>query len=77
MAIAKIASMAGKSEIVAEYQKKADNLKQRMVELMWDEKRQFFFPVFKNDEERDGHVIKALTKTYESGQHAGSPLDAN
>ncbi len=44
-----------------------------MIELMWDEKRQFFFPVFKNDEERDGHINKALTKTYETGQHAGSP----
>ena len=72
IAIAKIAAVAGKPEIVAEYQKKANNLKEKMVELMWDEKRQFFYPVFKNDEERDGHVSKALTKTYESGQHAGS-----
>ncbi|XZE18945.1 MGH1-like glycoside hydrolase domain-containing protein [Pirellulaceae bacterium SH449] len=74
VAIAKIAELAGKSEIASQYRVKARNLKDKMIELMWDEQRQFFFPVFKNDEERDGHINKALTKTYESGQHAGSPF---
>lgn len=72
MAIAKIADAAGKPDIAKQYRAKAQSLKQKMIELMWDEKRQFFFPVFKNDEERDGHINKALTKTYETGQHAGS-----
>ncbi len=42
-----------------------------MLELMWDDKRQFFFPVLKQDEERDGYQLKKLTRTYESGRYAG------
>jgi hypothetical protein len=72
-AIARIASIAGQSELVTRFNAKADGLKAKMIELMWDEKRQFFFPVFKNEEQRDGHKIKALTRTYESGQFAGDP----
>ena len=71
VAIAKVARLAGKEDIAKKYDDKAASLKGKMVELLWDEKRQFFFPVYKNDEERDGHKIKALTKTYESGQFAG------
>lgn len=72
-AISQIASLAGKPEVAKEYSDKAASLKAKMIELMWDPKRQFFFPVFKNDEQRDGFTIKALTRTYESGQHAGDP----
>ena len=72
-AIAKIAALAGKPDIARQYDIKADSLKSRMLELMWDERRQFFFPVLKNDEQRDGHMLKALTRTYESGQFAGDP----
>lgn len=72
-AIAKIASLAGKTSIAQEYSQKAASLKAKMIELMWDPKRQFFFPVLKNDEERDGFKLKALTRTYESGQYAGDP----
>jgi hypothetical protein len=73
LAIAKIAEMAKEPAIAARFVAKATALKAKMLELLWDERRQFFFPVFKNDEERDGFQIKALTKTYESGQFAGSP----
>ncbi len=72
-AIARVAALAGQPQIQQQYQAKADALKSKMLELMWDEKRQFFFPVLKNDEERDGHKLKALTRTYESGQFAGDP----
>ncbi len=71
MAISKIAKLVGNSELAKQYQAKADSLKERMIALMWDERRQFFFPVLKNDEERDGHRLRALTRTYESGQYAG------
>lgn len=72
-AIARIAKRANRNDIAERFTKKADDLKAKMLELMWDEKRQFFFPVLKNDESRDGHTMKALTRTYESGQHAGDP----
>ncbi len=71
IAIAKIARIAGKEDIAKKYDDKAASLKAKMLALLWDEKRQFFFPAYKNDEERDGHKIKALTRTYESGQFAG------
>lgn len=70
-AIARVALLAGKSDIAEQYAAKAAALKAKMLELMWDEQRQFFFPVLKNDEQRDGHKLKALTRTYESGQFAG------
>lgn len=72
IAISRIAMLAGKTDVSKTYQQKADALKAKVQQLLWDEKRKFFFPVFKNDEERDGFKIKALTRTYESGKHAGS-----
>ncbi len=73
MAIAKIARLAGQAETAKRFVEKAESLKAKMIERLWDERRQFFFPVFKNDEQRDGHKIKALSKTYETGQFAGDP----
>ena len=70
-AIARIAKLADRAEVAEQFTKKADSLKANMLKWMWDEKRQFFFPVLKNDEELDGHKMKALTRTYESGKHAG------
>jgi hypothetical protein len=71
VAISRIAQLAGKADIARRFDEKAVSLKTKMINLLWDERRKFFFPVYKNDEERDGHKIKALTKTYESGQFAG------
>jgi F5/8 type C domain len=71
VAIAKLARLAGNADIAERFEQKAVALKTTMLKLLWDDKRQFFFPVYKNDEERDGHTIKALTKTYEDGQFAG------
>ncbi|MDB4679216.1 discoidin domain-containing protein [Rhodopirellula sp.] len=70
-AIARIAALAEKPALAEKYRSKASALKQRMLELMWDPKREFFFPVLKNDEERDGFKLRALTRTYESGQYSG------
>lgn len=69
--IARLARLAGEEDIAKQYDGKAESLKAKMLALLWDDKRQFFFPVFKNDEERDGYKIRALTKTYEDGQFAG------
>ena len=70
-AIAAIAELAGETEVAKRFADKAEDLKAKMIELLWDDKRQFFFPVLKQDEERDGYRLKKLTKTYESGRHAG------
>lgn len=71
MAIAKIARLANQRELAEEFDRTAAALQQRMLALMWDERRQFFFPLYQRAEQRDGHEIKPLTKTYESGQFAG------
>ena len=71
VAIAKLARLAMKDDIAERFEKRAESLRTTMLKLLWDDKRQFFFPVYKNDEEREGHKIKALTKTYEDGQFAG------
>ena len=70
-AIAKVARMAGQGDLAKRFEKKAESLKARMLQLLWDDQRKFFFPVYKNDEERDGYKIKELSKTYEDGQFAG------
>ncbi len=72
IAIAEIARRAEKNDIAATYQAKADALKKTMQEKLWDAKRGFFFPMFRDDEERDGHTSRKLTLTYETGQFAGS-----
>lgn len=72
-AIAAIAEMAGEQDLARLFTDKADKLNAKMLELMWDDKRQFFFPVLMQDEERDGYRLKKLTRTYESGKYAGDP----
>ncbi len=72
-AISEIASKAGRDEIASKYRDKALSIRRRMRELMWDKDRQFFFPLLKNDEESDGFTMRALSRTYESGEHAGDP----
>jgi hypothetical protein len=71
VAIAKIARMANDVVVAERFESKAASLKAKMLELLWDDSRKFFVPVYKNDEERDSHKIRALTKTYEGGQYAG------
>lgn len=70
-AIARIARLAQLPDVADRFTAKADALRTNLLQRLWDEKRQFFFPAFKNDEHKDGYTIKALSRTYESGPLAG------
>lgn len=71
-AIARIARLQGDATLATRFDAKADALKKKLQDELWDARREFFFPMFKNDEMRDGHLIKARTLTYQSGQFAGN-----
>jgi hypothetical protein len=71
-AIARIARLAGKEEIAALYDSRAAGIKKNLQEKLWDPKREFFFPMYRQDEESDGGVVRALTLTHETGRYAGS-----
>ncbi|HZT81639.1 MAG TPA: glycosyl hydrolase family 65 protein, partial [Gemmataceae bacterium] len=73
LAIARAADLAGDRETAAAYREKAAKLKENLQKKLWDPKRQFFLHMYKQDEERDGHKIRALTLTYQSGKYAGNP----
>lgn len=70
-AIAEMSRRVGKLEIAKEYDSFADSLKETMLKKLWDPKRKFFFPMFKNNEERDGYTIPAGTLVYQEGRFAG------
>ncbi len=70
-AIAEMARRVGKLEIAKEYDSFADGLRETMLKKLWDPKRKFFFPMFKNNEERDGYAIAAGTLVYQEGRFAG------
>ena len=71
-AIARIARLDDQPALAAIWQKKADALKERMQSLLWDTRRGFFLPMYRDDEEREGHKVRRLTRTYESGEFAGN-----
>lgn len=73
LAIAQAANLAGDAMTRLQFEVRAAALKKSLQQKLWDKKRNFFLHMYKQDEMRDGHLIKALTLTYESGQHAGSP----
>ncbi len=70
-AISKIALLAGKDDLAKTFEQKAAAIKSKMQDLLWDAQRQFFFPAFRDNEERDGHRVVALSRTYETGEFAG------
>ncbi len=72
LAIAKIARLAGKEDVATTYEAKATSLKNLVESKLWDARRGFFLQMYRDDEERDGHKIQKLTRTYETGQFAGS-----
>lgn len=73
-AIAAMADAAGDRATAERFRAKAQNLKTRVQALLWDPTRNFFFPMYKNDEEdKEGNKVKAMTLTYQSGKFAGSP----
>lgn len=53
LAIAKISEWAGRRDLKSLYQKKADNLKEKILSMLWDEKARFFkvIPMDTRDEE--------------------------
>ena len=71
VAIARIANLAGDKPTAERFLAKASSIKDMVQALLWDDKRHFFFPMFRDDEERDGHMIQARTLTYQTGQFAG------
>jgi hypothetical protein len=70
-AIAQIAAQDAKPEIEKEYNDFADQLRTTMLAKLWDPGRKFFFPMFKNKENRDGYDISAGTLVYQEGRFAG------
>lgn len=69
-ALSKASNLLRHSELSKEYDKKAQKLKKRVQEELWDPDRNFFFHQFAFDELNG---IKARTLTYETGKYAGSP----
>jgi hypothetical protein len=73
LAIARMAKLTGDDKTAVAYQARAADLKKNLQKKLWDPKRQFFLQMYKQDEDREGHRIKALTRTYETGKYAGDP----
>jgi len=69
-AIARAAALLGERETARRYADRAEALKQRIQEELWDPDREFFFHQFANDEQGG---ITAGSRTYETGPLAGSP----
>jgi len=71
-AIAAIAKLAGKEDVAREYEGKAESLRAKVQDRLWDPKREFFFHRFKNEErDKEGNVVRADTLNYETGKYAG------
>ena len=72
LAIARIARLAGDEATAKAYETKAAGLKEKLQALLWDPKREFFFPMSMRDEtDTEGNVVKKHTLTYQSGKFAG------
>jgi hypothetical protein len=70
-AIEKVARLVGDKRLADRFAAKAEGLKTNLQKKLWDPKRQFFFPMAKQDEEKDGNTVKALSLTYQTGKFAG------
>lgn len=70
--LANLHELAGDSARAAEHRAEADRIRDRMEEMLWDERRQFFLIAFRDEETANGHTVKANTKIYETGKFAGS-----
>jgi hypothetical protein len=73
IAIAKMADIDEPTGVGEYFRDRAKGIKAEMQRKLWDPKRDFFFHMFMNDEEREGHKVKKMTLTHQSGQFAGSP----
>lgn len=72
-AIAKMARLAGEADTAGMYEAKAASIKEKLQRLLWDPQREFFFPMAMRDErDKEGNIVKAMTLTYQSGKFAGN-----
>ena len=67
-AIARASALFGDTATARDFDARADALRARVLETLWDERRTFFLHRFAHDEKNGVH---ALTRTYESGKYAG------
>lgn len=72
LAISKVARLSGDSVTAQSYAGKAASLKKNVQSLLWDPKRDFFFPMSMRDEsDLEGNTVLKNTLTYQSGKYAG------
>ena len=71
-AISNIAKLKGEPDTASKFTGKAERIKTSVQKNLWDPSRQFFFPMSNQEHEKDGHVVKKHTLTYETGRFAGS-----
>ena len=73
-AIANVARLAGDEVTAKTYEAQAEAIKQKLQALLWDPKRDFFFPMSMRDEkDKEGNVVRKHTLTHQSGKFAGNP----
>ena len=68
-AIAQASALFSDSATARDFDARAEALRARVLDALWDEHRTFFLHRFAHDE-KDG--VRALTRTYESGKYAGN-----
>ena len=74
LAIARTARLKGDESLASAYERKAAGLKDRLQTLLWDPVRQFYFPMsMREEKDKEGHVVRKHSLTYQSGRFAGSP----
>jgi len=75
LAMANTAELAGDHDKASQFRAKAEALKEKVQDELWDPKRNFFIGQFRDDEtSQDGnYTIKAGTLIYQDGQFAGDP----
>ena len=71
LAIARVAESSGDKKKAQEFRDKAGRLKNNLQKKLWDPQRNFFFHMYKQDEEHEGHKLKALSLTNQTGRFAG------
>lgn len=72
LAIARTAKLAGDNATENRFRAKATSIKENFQKKLWDPKRGFFLHLAKQDEQRDGSTVKALSRIYETGKYAGN-----
>jgi hypothetical protein len=72
MAISSAATLAGDKATADDYRARADDLKKQVQTNLWDPKREFFFPMFRDDEtDKEGNTVSKNTLIYQTGRYAG------